>query len=191
MLSPRQLTDARARALVRAWPDLLDPGIYHKVLYIGANARRFQLYRLLSTGREVHVLEAHPPNAAALRADPHHPVAGIVCGDVRKNFELCWHLAPFDLIVWWHGPEHVPKADLPRLLAPSGAEGLGWLCRGAILCGSPWGRYEQGAVGGNAYERHQSALYPSDYRAWGFDHTLTHGRPDVPGSHISAWRVIR
>ena len=171
------------RCAVEALPDL---GTLGRTLYVGANTRRFDLYRLFEPS-SLYVLEAWDPNVRALRQATHLPLAGVILGDVLQAAELpeIAALAPFDLLCWWHGPEHVAEGLLAPFIGPSGR--LHRLYSRAVLMGAPWGRYEQGAAGGNPYEVHRSTLLPVFFENLGYQ-VNTVGRQDCPDGHITAWR---
>lgn len=85
----------------------------------------------------------------------------------------------WDVILWWHGPEHVEKikaeSTILRLLPRCGQ----------LIVGTPWGDHPQGEVAGNPYERHASTWEPDDYRALGLHAT---GLADREPGHITAWK---
>ena len=183
-LSARELV--MEQAALRALPELRTFG---RVLYVGANTRRFDLYRLFEPS-SLYVLEAWEPNVRALRQATHLGLGGVILGDVLQAAELpeIAALTPFDLLVWSHGPEHVERGALERFIGPSGA--LHGLYSRAVLMGAPWGRYEQAGVGGNPYEAHRSHLLPEFFLKLGYQ-TSTVGRKDDPAGHVTAWRRAR
>lgn len=172
-------------------PELLD---CRSVLYVGANPRRFQLYGLLREARaEIIVMEACRANCEVLAADCKHPVTSVVHGDIRDAGTVPKVWDPrFDAVIWWHGPEHVTAAEAADLIRPGGA--FSQMATRLILLGAPWGRYDQGAVGGNEFERHLSTWLPADFEAFGY-RTATLGPAPRPGrvttsGHITAWRLL-
>ena len=169
-------------------PELLD---CYTVLYIGANPKRFQLYGVLrEVEARVTVLEAHQPNCEALREDLKHPVASIIRGDVRSD--MLRGVDFFDAVIWWHGPEYVTAAEAADLIRPGGD--LEGVAARLILLGAPWGRCDQGAVGGNEFERHQSTWLPADFEAFGYRTATLGPAPQAARGtnqgHITAWRLL-
>jgi hypothetical protein len=160
---------------------------YRTVLYVGANQRRFQLYGMIRD-KEITVLEIHGPNALALAQNKRRPVARIIQGDVVSADWDAQVLAgaPYDLLLWWHGPEHVPEHTARALLSCEGT--LRRLWRWAILLGCPWGLSPQEAIDGNADQAHRWAISPEWFEEMGYQ-TICLGRPDRPRSHITAWRT--
>jgi hypothetical protein len=88
----------------------------------------------------------------------------------------------YDVVMFWHGPEHLTREDLPFAL--SKAE---MMATRLVVLASPWGRYAQGDCGGNPFERHVSHLYEIDLEAFGY-RTSTLGRKDKKGSNLLAWK---
>jgi hypothetical protein len=87
------------------------------------------------------VLEVFRPNVDRL---VQHGVPNVHEGDVRC-FSQCFERS-FDIILWWHGPEHVEKNSSIACIRTLQAK-----CRLLIL-GSPWGPYPQDAIDGNVHE---------------------------------------
>lgn len=184
-----RIVDPAGRRLADAFPWVLDLEHCRRVLYVGANPRRFHLHGMLHAGgdRELWVLEVWEPYAEALRSDERHPTAGVICGDVRDLLDILdvRRRAPFDLAVWWHGPEHVPMHEAARLLRRGHFDAV---CSGALVCATPWGRHEQEPVDGNPLQAHSSTWYARDFERLGF-HTLTRGRCGEPPNDLVAWRA--
>ncbi len=162
---------------------------YQTCLYIGANAKRFHMYGMFR--REgLYVLEVWPEYCRQVRESRKRPVAGVFEGDIRSVLEIpeLMALAPFDIVCWWHGPEHVSTRDLIDLLRFWKGD-MHALWSRAILLGCPWGVMEQEAIDGNAHQAHVSTMYACDFPAWGFD-VATVGKCDSGGnSHIIAYRT--
>jgi len=171
------------REALHALPELRTFG---RVLYVGANTRRFDLYRLFDPSR-LYVLEAWKANVRALRQAKHLGLCGVILGDVLQAAELpeIAALAPFELVCWQDGPEHVAEDDLRAFIGPSGP--LHGLYSGAVLMGAPWGLYRQGAAYGNPYEVHRSYLVPEFFTGLGYQATVV-GEKDTASGHVTAWR---
>src|SRR5258708_18928402 len=82
-----------------------------------------------ANGTESHVLEVFEPNCQELRAAG---ITNVTCGDVRNVGKL--YDEPFDVIMWWHGPEHLEKADVPAVI-----DELWQLTQHALILGCPLG----------------------------------------------------
>ena len=154
-------------------PGLMDSG--GTLLYIGARLpdglRGIQ--ELRNAGYAVTILEVWPDNVRKLLEAGFDATQGDVLFDGTR----------FDVVFWWHGPEHVEKSELPQVAA-----GLKEISRRLLVTGCPWGRYEQGEEYGNPHERHVSHLEPEDLTAAGLPHTRTYGVRDTGyPSHITAW----
>lgn len=172
----------RWRLLMQSIPDLLQPP--GRCLYVGASKARFACGRELRwAGWEITLLEAWPENAEFYRGHPW--ISEVVQADVRYMPEPSHPFTRVQLALWWHGPEHVSKADLPRVLGNLEA------IAGRVVLSCPWGRYVQGAYGGNPYEEHKSHLYPKDFEALGYQ-TATAGRENGErASALIAWKETR
>ncbi len=179
-------TEAAAElSVLTALPELQT---YRRVLYVGANVDRFQLYGLLA-GKALHVLEVFKPYVEALRASPAFRLESVIQGNVLEADAVpeVARLAPFDLLVWWHGPEHVDMDAARALLGPTG--GVHRLYTKAILLGCPWGVYKQGAVDANEWQKHRWHPLPDFFLNLGYS-VYTVGEPHSKEGHITAWRVV-
>lgn len=153
----KKIIGARLRQLRRFVPELFGPGT---LLYVGASTRRAHyLSELMAAGRMVTILEAYAPNVAYHRKKLGHD--RVIHGDIRNLCELV--TGRYGVAFWWHGPEHISKRELPSILVALESRA------DLVVLGCPWGLYPQGAVDGNPYERHVSALTPEDFRGWGYE----------------------
>lgn len=165
----------RLKQLKQYVPYLFRPG---SILNVGANQIRFDLLpELHQAGREITLLEAWPENVKHWAGDKR--LAQTVEGDVRELDKL--RVGTFDVVLWWHGPEHIKREELLPTIAKleAAAEGL-------VVLGCPWGIYPQGPFRGNPYDAHQASLYPEDFEALGY-RTATIGEADRHGS-LMAWK---
>lgn len=162
----------------------LAPNLFEakSVLYIGARIDRADfLANFLNSGCEVTLLEIHKPNVDYFRT-----VSGItevIEGDVTK-FES---EKKFDVVFWWHGPEHIEKSKLAETLAK-----LESMATKTIILGCPWGAVPQGAnfVTENPYEKHVSYFDLGEFEKLGYK-TDYSGLKDNPGSNIIAIKSKR
>ena len=107
----------------------------------------------------------------------------IVRGDVRFVESLFSGSGIiFDVVLWWHGPEHIDKWELGLTL-----EALESKTNKMVILGCPFGKYPQDAVDGNIFEIHRSALYPEDFIKYGYN-VKTIGERDVMGGNLLAWK---
>ncbi len=127
-----------------------------------------------------HILEVYPPNvdnflAEAPAADHHR----ITCGNLLDLGRI--YQRTFDVILHWHGPEHLRREDfltcLPQLLEHS---------RLVTILGCPDGEEEQGQAYGNPYEEHLSFWRREELESLGF--TVQAVRDKAPG-HLTAYRL--
>ncbi len=138
----------RTESLKRLIPDLFD---YKTVLYVGARADRIDyIPEFAQVECKITVVEVHPPNAQHLRTLPY--IQEVILADISffqtKN--------KYDIVFWWHGPEHVEYSLLGAVL-----DNLESMAKKAVVCGCPWGKVPQGPLQDNPYEEHVSFLdYP-------------------------------
>ena len=150
------------------------------VLYVGANRHAMPglVAEMKAHGAKVHLLEAWGENVAHYQEKDPDIFETVMLDDVR---DLGAPAPPFDAVVWWHGPEHLPADEWPGVLAK--LEQIAPL----VILGCPWGISEQGEEGGNPYEAHQSTIYPADLEACGYQVVAIGGGPDVNG-YLVAWK---
>jgi len=172
----------RNQQLMHCVPDALR----HKtLLYIGASRRRQQMLSLfVDRNYRITILEAWLPNAMYVSKHV-SGVRDVICADVRNIMRETLPLPRYDVVCWWHGPEHVAIDDLAPTLA-----NLEEIAERLVILASPWGRYDQGAVDGNPWEKHRSVIYPDLLHALGYS-THTIGVLDRRGSNLLAWRDVR
>jgi len=181
MPGPRTVTlepiDLPEKGVVLAvCPGILD-GYGKRVLYVGASVQRaYMLPDLICWGWGVTVIEPWPENAEFTRKAYGVPV---IDGDVATSALG----GPYDLGLWWHGPEHVHKEYLPQALANLEAS-----CAFVVL-GCPEGSAPQGACLDNVFERHLWEVSTDDLRKFGYE-TVAAPRPGHP-PNITAWKRIR
>lgn len=173
--------EAREAQLLRAVPDITGN---RTVLYVGANTKRMEMVGLLSkAGCIIDVIEIWPRNYEGLRLwNKDHPTfREIVCGDVREWAKADSH----DCVMWWHGPEHVPKDELGPVLARLEAA-----ARRIVVLACPSGRVLQGDAYGNPWEAHTNHIYPHDLRDYGYRINII-GKTDREGSNLIGWKRRR
>lgn len=182
---------ARLRQINACIPDLFG---FDSVLYIGANLSRMQFVPVF-VGAEfmVDVVEIHKPNVDELfefnercRKSDHGRAffRNIINADVRDIAKLD-DLLSYDVVFWWHGPEHVPLEDFEKTMRL-----LERFAMRIVVAGCPWGIYNQPAVRGNPHEVHVSHLTPREFINIGYA-TNTIGRKNVRGSNLLAWKRTR
>lgn len=192
----------RSVARKRQIKKILNVFNYETMLYIGANPRRIELVDLFfAHGYAIDVLEAWEPNYKSLVEwnKKWKIFKNIYLQDVRLIDQMIEeisriikrrpHLGSFrdnwDIILFWHGPEHLPKLDVAPTL-----KALEKYANHLVILGFPRGEYKQDPVEGNPFERHESYLYEKDVQDLGYlTDTL---RPHkTRGSNITAWKVIK
>ncbi len=163
------------------------------LLYIGANPNRIEIVDLFyDWGYEITVLEAWRSNAEALiKLNKKYCLfKDIICGDILD--EEIWgngfgcFPGLFDVVMFWHGPEHVDKESLPELLRI-----MEVLARKVVILACPIGKYEQGEVHENPYELHASYLWPEDFEQYGYKtDSFVRKKGMARFSNLVAWKYI-
>ena len=159
------------------------PDIFkHKsVLYVGASpARQVLAQEFKNGGADVDLVEIWQPNIDELKKARPDLFSNMILGDARSLSQVVDKT--YDVVCWWHGPEHIKKEELAATLAE-----LEKVANDTVLLGCPFGNYPQGAVGGNESEIHQSVLQPQDFAVLGYQ-AVTFGVEDDPAGYIIAWR---
>ena len=176
------VVQAREESVDRCIPDLFN-GSYSSVLYVGANQRRQHfLDRFEEAGyRRIVVLEAFDKNYQFLKEKfkANHAYR-VVWGRVQEieRFEI----GSVDVVFFWHGPEHLAQHEISPTLGRLEA-----VCNHVMVCGMPYGFYEQGPEYGNPFETHRFHIYPEFLEKLGYQ-TETLGERDQRGSNITAWK---
>jgi len=148
------------------------------LLYIGVNEKHFQFKKYLHELKyNITLLEAFEPNLNCYKNNYE-----CIHANITKFYNP---ISRWDVIMWWHGPEHISKQELPLTLM-----NIEKMANKLVILGCPWGKYIQGAVDDNPYEVHKADLYLEDLTKLGYS-IDTIGRVDVGGSNILAWKVLK
>ncbi len=178
-MNEMQAWEQRLGLLHRHVPGVLSGG--KSVLYIGATPHRFQMGReLFESGARITLLEAHGPFADHYRGHPW--LNDVIHGDARSlPAGRKW-----DYVIWWHGPEHIKRDELPVALC-----GLESAANELVLLGTPWGNNRSGMMAGNPYSVHASHLDKESMLELGYE-CDTIGVKDNPGTwcHMMAWKHL-
>lgn len=174
---PLGVTEAEEYEMLTAHvPWLFGGAPGRSLLYVGANQLRppFHAQRLKRAGWHLHLMEIFPGNVE------HHKHTGLwdslTLGDVRRD---ALPAGPFDCVMWWHGCEHIPQADLAGTVARLEA------LAPAVVLGCPNGHSPQDTVYGNTAERHQWDVHASDLEALGYQVVAY---APVGRRHLLAWK---
>jgi len=179
ILEPYRMRARKRKLQVAKIPNVY---AYETLLYIGASPSRFELIdEFFYAKYKIDVLEIFEPNVKALEIMNRRwkIFNKIMLGDVRKVEEILQHR--YDVIVFWHGPEHLDLLDFVPTMKK-----LEDFAKRLLICGCPWGDYPQGPVKGNVHEKHVSSLYQMDFQRIGFK-TSTLRQPGR-GSNLLAWK---
>jgi hypothetical protein len=172
----------REGQLTRCVPEYLS---YRSVLYIGARPSRMQIIDLFhDAGYVIDILEIFRPNVMRLLAMNQEIkwFRRIVEGDVRAARRIMDEI--YDVVFWWHGPEHVAKGELAKVTAE-----LELMARALVIMGCPHGDVKQGVSYGNVHEIHRAALFAADFEALGYQ-TDVRGVANKGGSNILSWKRL-
>ena len=168
----------RLEQLKRCIPDIFS---YKTLLYIGVNARRYEMVlSFLGAGYVIHYLEIWPKNIWGLN----EIFKNVYQGDVR-HIEAAGVDKKYDVVMWWHGPEHIEQKDLNPTL-----EKLKKIATKLVVLACPYGIYRQGPVDGNMYEAHLSAYYRRSFDPLDWEMDVI-GTANKPGSNLLVWHRDR
>jgi hypothetical protein len=177
----KEIVRAREKQLMRQIPGALK---YKTLLYIGANAKRMQMLKLFIKQKyRIDIIEIWPENIAGLKAwnQKKKNVKKFYCADIRKFIPA----SKYDVIMWWHGPEHVRIEELRDILAH-----LEWSARHLVILASPWGDVAQEIDSKNPFEEHLAALYPKTWSGFGYkSHAI--GKENIAFSNLLAWKQMK
>ena len=169
-------TRDRTESLARMIPELFT-GKYKSVLYIGARINRCDyLHQFRQSGYVIDIVEVFEPNACYYSAMEW--IRQVYNIDIKDYIPA----TPYDVIFWWHGPEHVSTDDLPAILW-----NLEKSCK-IIILGCPWGIFDLKPDYGNSHEEHISHLDYKFFEDRGYT-TECLGEKDVPGSNITSVKI--
>lgn len=180
-------TDRRP-SLMRLAPDIF---AQKTVLYIGARPGRTDF--LVSESSELgpgfiengfvsDILEAFEPNANYFRSVD--KIRNVYCGDVKDIDTLLPSGASYDVVFWWHGPEHVRESELATTVSAIERRATKY-----VVLGCPWGRFDQNAIDGNKYECHLAHLDHAIFEEMGYEVECL-GHKNARGSNITAVKKI-
>ena len=180
-MNEHEAHDLRVKQIKELVPGLLRPGT-RSCLYVGATPWRFQLgAELHAAGYELTLLEVDKDNAYYYEGHPWLS-GGVIHGDVRYALPVD---STWDTIVWWHGPEHISREDLPSVLHQLEA-----VATRLVVLAAPWGENAQPMVEGNAHQEHKAHLQPEDFEGLGYKTATCGTQGDLSTwPHILAWKL--
>jgi len=176
----------RVRQLMRCIPDVLN---YGTLLYLGASRKRMQLVELFDgAGYEITILEIWKENVEYLEQNTPCPPGNrrpvrVIQGDVREIGGSELARDRFDIVMWWHGPEHIPFRDRTKTLRK-----LECMANEFIIIGCPPGDYPQEKARENPHEKHHEKIlveffYDPDLMSPGW-------KADISSNNLLAWRKL-
>ena len=157
------------------------PELFHRrsCLYIGAHSGKGLsfLNELRYAGFLVTIVEAWEKNVKEIMPLLENGEE-IVHADIRT-----WESPrKYDLVFWWHGPEHVSLKDAGEIL-----ERLKDIANEKVVVGAPWGSAPQGEAYGNPFERHESSITVDFLEEHGYE-VATFGKKDkIENGQIMGW----
>jgi hypothetical protein len=165
-------------------PDLFVKSTPKRILYIGAKEGRWDYVpELYEAGHRITVLEVFKKNYDAICN--HRYFELVVLGDVRYISYMNLWKEQFDVIFWWHGPEHLRYQEAEEVILD-----LEEMATQSVILGTPWGDVPQGKVGQNVYEAHLSTWGEHNFTELGYQVTPHHIK-DMMGSCLIAYKGFR
>ncbi len=162
------------KQMIKNIPEIKDS---QTILYIGARVDSFQFKEYLQKlDLKITILEIFHPNVVFLRNKGFE----VIEADITKyKTEKQW-----DIILWWGGPEHIGKSEIPEVL-----EKLEKMASKVVILGCPWGIDPQGAIYNNFHEIHKCTLYEEDFLKLDYN-ARTLGKMDGDYSNLLARKSI-
>lgn len=172
---------ARQEQLDNLIPTHLKDGYGKKMLYVGGHLRYGRNLQMSGyfrkAGYEIDVIEIFPANVEQLGSLKW--IHRVIEGDIRYFDPM----DTYDLVVFWHGPEHLKKDEVSKLVTKMKRYAK------AIIFATPNGIYEQGEEYGNPAEVHASAFYLEDFVKMDMVASAI-GEPDQQnGNIIALWTL--
>lgn len=172
------IEEDRKTQLIKCIPSVFT---FKKVLYIGANEKRFHFQADLKDNNCVaDVLEIDRERCNGLKKFAW--LNQVICGSVT-NAEKLFFPNQYDLILWSHGPEILDK----ELIVPT-IQKLEIIAPKLLVMMAPWGKYTHTNVA--RIDFNASALYEEDFEKLGYA-TSTIGEKDKNGSNLLAWKLLK
>jgi len=170
--------EKRALGLLKLAPDIFN---HKSVLYIGAKKGRHDfLEDFQKSGCNITVLEIFKQNAEDLKGVSW--ISEVIEGDVCNFFTD----KKFDVIFWWHGPEHIKEEKLAMTLKK-----LESFANNCVILGCPWGNVSQKiGVDENPFEEHVSFFNEGYFESLGYK-TDYSGVKDTMGSNILSVKKVK
>ncbi len=158
------------KQIIKNIPEIKDS---QTILYIGARADSFQIKEYMQKlDLKITILEIFHPNVVFLRNKGFE----VIEADITKyKTERQW-----DIILWWHGPEHIEKSEIFEVL-----KNLEKIESKAVILGCPWGLHPQNTIYNNIHEIHKCTLYEEDFKSLDYN-TRTLGKMDGDYSNLLA-----
>lgn len=130
------------------------------------------------------VLEIWKPNCDRLKWKFLNKV---ICGDVRNVQEIVSENKKYDVIVFWHGVEHLSKDEGNSVIAK-----LESRAKIAVVLGMPYGEWKRAKLTyNNPNEAHISAWYPKDLEKLDFTEIHSIGPPDVSKGLLVGVKMVK
>ena len=157
---------ARQDQLEALIPAHLKDGYGKRMLYVGGHLRYGRNLQMSAyfraAGYTIDVIEVFPDNIVQLMNIKW--IGRLIEGDVR----LFLPYFTYDLVVFWHGPEHLPKEEVPALLDKMKTYA------NAVIFATPNGHYTQEEVyaeimtilENNNWEKDKSYIFPDAFKAY-------------------------
>ena len=170
----------RKKQVIDNIPDVYD---YRSLLYVGGHAKHNRHLQLtdefLKHGYDIDVVEIHKPNVDEMK-EKYKWIRHVIHADIR--FFQSAMIRSYDVVMFWHGIEHIYKSDLMSLISRMSA-----YTNELIIFGCPYGIYEQGAEYDNPHEIHISHWYPEELEEL-FLNISVIGEKDSKKGNILAWK---
>jgi hypothetical protein len=148
-------------------------------LYVGAHPGKGCSFwdEIRRAGCRMTVVEVYEKNVRDLECE-------MMDGETIIHADIRDWIPPekYDLVMWWHGPEHTTQDEAEMVIIKLWSVTAGWL-----VCGAPWGNMPQDEAYGNPAEKHLWDVEPEFFRDLGME-TQTFPPHNELGGQVVAWR---
>jgi hypothetical protein len=160
---------------------ILNVGLSISAVKAGEGWVDWFLNELIPPFKKLYILELYKPYAdyfSELYANNNK--IEIIHGDVREASKYIKNNV--DTTFWFHGPEHIPKEDLPKAFIETNK-----ITNKAIFWMGPWGHYYGLYCGENEPDNHHYYPEDEDFTQLGFDIIHSGGEKHTGSANINAY----
>ena len=147
------------------------------VLYIGPGINFQNRAYLKECGFEVTLLDIWSEYVNKWKEEGYEAIlADIVIWEAKRKW---------DIVMWWHGPEHVSEQNLPKTFKK-----LEMWANKLVILSVPWGYLPLGRIHDNPHYKHKCHLKENFFLALGYSVEVYGSETNTRASNLVAWKEI-